>query len=105
MLERHGSLLQVLGRQREAARDLGRAWEESRYAVLDAALRVPLAEKYATTLFLVGRFADAESVAREGARLHDAAVAAAGAPIEPTRTVLPAPGSTVRIRLLRPRIW
>lgn len=73
---RHGSLCQMLAKQFDAARDLGRARDEAKFARLDEATRAAIAEKLATTLVIVGRYDDAYTAAREGAQALDDAAAA-----------------------------
>jgi hypothetical protein len=85
---RHGSLAQRLGRQPVAARDLGRAWDAARTARLGARECVDVAEKLATSLYYLGRFADARDVCVAAMKIHDDAVAAGGKSVEPSRTTL-----------------
>jgi hypothetical protein len=85
---RHGALAQRLGKQAEAARDLGVAWREAQASRLGAAECVDAAEKLATSLFYVGRLAEVRDVTAAAMKLHDDAVAAGGKPVEPSRTTL-----------------
>ena len=71
VLVTHGTLCQMLGRQTDAARDLGRAYEEAKWSRLDAPTRASIAQKLVTSLVIVGRFDDAYAAAREAAKALD----------------------------------
>jgi tetratricopeptide (TPR) repeat protein len=69
VLRRHGAAAQKVGKQVEAARDLGRALDEAKASALAADVRVEIAEALATSLFRLGRFVDAYGATREAVKL------------------------------------
>ncbi len=68
VLRRHGELAQVAGKQAVAARDLSTALAEAKSGGLDAATRLEIEDRLATSLFRLGRFAEAYDVARDVAK-------------------------------------